>query len=247
MDDPITVPVVKWVEVPVLRGFWQIEEIWELAQKHGAWIVGGYVRWMCSPLAEVVDEGEHDDLDLAPAMDVDLFPKEQQNYDTLVAAMLERGFPLTYENDICVTFRWQDDPDNEKPKIQIIKPSIEGHIKTTGTFEEVLDNFDFTVVRIGLKDDSTAIADVDFMEHEKAHKLVIKNIVCPISSVTRITKYARKGYYISVSQIIKLFVEWDERGWEYKQQVIQMLAKLEDAAELTQEEIDLAERLIRID
>jgi hypothetical protein len=108
--------------------------------------------------------------------------------------------------------------------------------------ETILENFDFTVVRIGLSNPEVALADADFMHDEEKHQLRIKNIHCPISSTYRVMKYRSKGYWPPTLEILKLFFDWDERDEEYKMNIFQFFQK-EDP---TKEEIDEMERLMRV-
>jgi len=72
----------------------------------------------------------------------------------------------------------------------------EGAVVTIGTLEDILDNFDFTVVRAAILNRHEVMVDRDFMADEGNRRLVFKNIHCPVSSLLRALKYARKGYYM---------------------------------------------------
>jgi hypothetical protein len=127
--------------------------------------------------------------------------------------------------------------------VQLIKPVKEGAIMTAGTMEEVLENFDFTVVRVGLLNKKEAMADRMFLEDEIAHHLRLRFIHCPISSLLRIMKYGKKGYWSSPNQVALLFIDWDHRPDEYRLKI----AEFFDLTEFTQEEVDHLEALMRID
>ena len=126
--------------------------------------------------------------------------------------------------------------------MQLIKPMEEGVIITKGDVEIILQNFDFTVVRIGLVNQTCALADADFLHDEAKKFLRIKNIHCPISSTYRVMKYNRKGYWPSTGQIVKLFLDWDDRTPEYKSKIIEFLNKTDPTAD----EIDEMEKMMRM-
>jgi hypothetical protein len=133
--------------------------------------------------------------------------------------------------------------------IQVIKPVIQGAIVTVGTMEEILNNFDFTIVRAGLVSPEQGIADSDFLEHDKAWKLVFKNIHCPISSTFRAIKYSKKGYWMGLSESVKLFLDWNERGEEYQAKLLDLIGKMKtpEGEEPNKEDIEELEKLMNVD
>ena len=109
------------------------------------------------------------------------------------------------------------------PPFQLIKPLTKGKLVTMGSLENILSNFDFTVIRVGMDHDlmekSQALIDVDFKKDELNHDIVIKNIHCPVSSLQRVIKYCNKGYKVKAREIIKLFEDWDNRSLKYKNEL----------------------------
>ncbi len=226
--------------VPIIRGFYEIEHIYKIAMQTGSSICGGYPRYMCSPRK-----------DPAIAGDVDVFPGDQKTFENVVSLVKLMGYTTKHENDVSLTFA---NPENGihayHPTVQVIKPVTEGRIVTAGNQEEILNNFDFTVVRIAIKDQFSCIADDDFLEDEKKKHLVFKNIHCPISSLIRANKYARKGYYLSPKESLKLFQDWDGRSEEYRKRIIELFQTSAEATEenkMSQKEVDELEALLRID
>jgi hypothetical protein len=140
----------------------------------------------------------------------------------------------------------EDEPCNLLPTIQLIKPRKTGNMVATGPMQEVLENFDFTVVRAGLLSPDTALVDRDFWDDEKHQRLQIKNIHCPVGSTYRCAKYIKKGYSIRPKEMIKLFLDWDQRDEEYRDLLKTNLIKGRESG-LTQEEIDELEALLWID
>ena len=199
-----------FVKVPVVRGFTEIGKLYNLIMHRKAMILGGYVRYMCSPAKKVV-----------PAADVDVYCEDKETFEGLRQLFKEKQFKMKAENDLALTYE-PFDKDHFMfgcPQVQLIKPMEEGVVVTEGGMEKILENFDFTVVRIGLIDSSQALADADFMHDEEKHQLRIKNIHCPISSSYRVMKYRMKGYWPPTFEILRLFLDWDERDEEYKQKI----------------------------
>lgn len=231
----------EFIEVPVIRGITEIAPLLELAQATGAVICGGYARFCCSQVVDPVKAG-----------DVDVFPgPNTDSLDRLTAELQRIGFTTEYENEIAITLKaptgdgadqlWQ-----YRPQIQIIKRKHEERMNTEGTLQDLLKRFDFTVVRIGLLNTTTALADKDFIEHERQKVLHIENIVCPISSLLRCMKYGRKGYFIKPSEAVKLFAEWTERGEEYRSNILELF-KASAFGEMTQDQVDRLEALLWVD
>ena len=236
-------------QVVILRG---VHELMGLAvdlcnnYPNDIFFCGGHVRWMCSSHPTPV-----------PGSDVDIYFKTQEAFDATKARLEdEEGWNLEtrFENEISIQYRRPKDPGHglfALPYIQLIKPMVEGAIVATGEMQEILENFDFTVARVGFHPTALldslppyyATADADFMHDEAARILRIKNIHCPISSTYRAIKYCRKGYWIPTRQVHSLFIDWETRDDEYRSKITDFLAK-EDP---TEDEINEAERLMMID
>lgn len=231
-----------FVQIPILRGFAEIAPVWELAQKHGSMICGGYPRYCASQLRQP-----------PVASDVDLFPQSGTEHESLVADIKSIGFTVKHENEISVTFKVLEKHDDYRwtvcPVIQIIKPVLEGAIVTVGTMEEILNNFDFTIVRAAILNPTTVLADQDFIEDDKGWKLRLKNIHCPVSSLMRCIKYSKKGYWLGLMECTKLFIDWDDRGDTYKVKLIDLIGKMKtpEGEEPNKEDIEELEKLMNID
>jgi hypothetical protein len=224
-----------FVRVPVYRGFTEIGKLHFLISNvdERAMILGGYVRYMCSPAKRVV-----------PATDVDVYSPDMEVFEKLKKQFKIDGFEVKAENDLALTYKpfEKGHPFFGCPQVQLIKPMEEGVVVTQGEMEKILENFDFTVVRIGLIDHQEALADADFLHDEEKHQLRIKNIHCPISSAYRVMKYRVKGYWPPTFEILKLFLDWDERDEDYIMQIFNFFQK-EDP---TQEEVDELEKMLRL-
>lgn len=234
--------------LPIRRGFFEVSELFALCQKAGATICGGYARYCCSPkpTPKVVIAG-----------DCDLFPHSESATEIIRLSLVAMGFEQVHENHVSITMKPTKDKAEalaHMPTPQIIKPMIEGKIVTLGTTEEILSNFDFTIVRAAIISPNECLVDDEF-EHDETHGLLkLKNIHCPISSLLRCCKYARKGYFLRPAEALKLFNDWMDRGEEYRVRIIELFQestlgkKSEDNPNgMTQEEIDELETLLRID
>ena len=228
-----------FIEVPVRRGFTEIEHLWDFLPQAESFICGGYVRYMCSPSTSPI-----------PAGDIDIYFKDKLSFDTMKTRFGIAGFEIKYENDVSISFNQITNPDNpffgSKP-IQIIKPILEGAIVATGTMKKVMENFDFTVIRCGLISPKLAMVDADFIHDEERKILRIKNIHCPISSTLRCMKYAKKGYWLPPMQCCRLFIDWEERDDEYREKILEFLMKSDKGQGLTKSDIEEMEALMRID
>ena len=234
--------------IPLRRGFYEISELFALCQTAGATICGGYARYCASPRPTVK---------VLPAGDVDLFPHSEDASKILLAALLKMGFEIAHENHVSISMKPSEASADKLlhiPTPQIIKPVIEGAIVTLGTTAEILENFDFTIVRAAIISATEVMVDDEFEDDESHGILRLKNIHCPISSLLRCCKYARKGYFLRPTEALKLFLDWTNRGDEYRNRMVELFqesskGKVSDKNPdgMTQEEIDEWESLLRID
>lgn len=228
---------------PILRGFQEIEILFNLAQKHRTIIAGGYSRYYVSRKRNPF-----------PAQDVDLFPQTLETSAALVNELLSLGFSIKFENDVSVTFneivnnpdpRWQ-----VVPQVQVIKSLNEGRMVTMGTLEEILGNFDFSVTRAAILNSTTGMVDEFFHGDDLEGRIRIQNIHCPISSTLRTIKYCKKNYWITASEVVKLFNDWDARPIEYKNNIVNTLSKIMESdpdKKPTKEEISRLYKLMNVD
>jgi hypothetical protein len=220
------------------RGITEIRNLLNYLSDKDAFICGGYVRYCASPLKNPVE-----------ATDVDVYCKDEETFEVLKKHFANVGLEIRYENHMALTYKAMKDDGiySYHPPIQLIKPVKEGAIVANGDMGSILENFDFTVIRCGLINADNAMVDDDFEEDEKNKFLRIKNIHCPISSTLRFMKYARKGYFTRPMQVVKLFLDWDGRTPEYRAKLIEGLNTSASGKEMTREEIDELEALLRID
>lgn len=228
-----------FVEMPVLRGGLETNDLRIRLRSLDGFICGGYVRWMASPTQSP-----------KPAADVDIYAYTEKAFEHIKSHFNSCGLKVHFENENAITYTRPSSTSHKYyalPPIQLIKPIHEGAMVAVGNMETVIDNFDFTVIRAGLINRDTALVDADFEHDEQAHILRLKNIHCPISSTLRCMKYATKGYWLPATQCIGLFSDWDNRDDDYRLKILEFLKKAEADGELTQEDIDKFEKLARID
>lgn len=233
---------------PIKRGFTEVSKLFDLCAEYGATICGGYARYCASPKPTPK---------VVPAGDVDLFPHSQDAHEKLLAALKDMGYEVAHENHVSITMRPTEEKKAELghiPTPQIIKPVVEGRIVTVGSTEEILDNFDFSIVRAAIISPAECLVDEHFDNDEDKNLLRLKNIHCPVSSLLRCCKYARKGYFLRPFEALKLFVDWTGRGQEYRIRMVELFSKSshgkateENPDGMTQQEIDELEALLRID
>jgi len=222
-----------FVEVRVFRGFTEIQNIYYMIHDHGGIILGGYVRWMCSPILKPV-----------PATDLDVYSPTKEIFAKMEETFKNKGFEMKNENDLAIMYKpfKKDHMMFPCPTVNLIKPMKEGVVVTQGSMEDILVNFDFTVVRIGLLSPHVALADADFLHDEEKKFLRIKNIHCPISTTYRLMKYNRKGYWPGTRQTLEVFIDWENRDEEYKMKIMEFVNK-EDPSK---DEIDEMEKMMRM-
>lgn len=229
-----------FVDTDILRGGYEVERLYHEMYKLGGVICGGYVRWMCSPADVPV-----------PAGDVDVYFPEERDFERAKLVLQSRyGLVKKHENAVSYTFAKPHNGSRLRgcPDIQLIKPVEEGRIMTVNKgIEEVLVNFDFTVVRAGLVSPRVARVDADYNHDEQRKILRLKNIHCPVGSTLRCMKYSKKGYWLPPTQALKLFFDWDNRTPEYRDKLIDFLMKANDGMGLTQQEIDEMEAMFQVD
>ncbi len=224
--------------VPMYRGFFEIKKIYDIVSVQGAVICGGYARYCASnhknPLI---------------GADVDIYCPNQDVFDKLKSIFIEEHkLEIRHENEMALTFKkTQEGILAHTPIIQLIKPIKEGRVVAMGSMEDILSNFDFTIVRAGILNDHECMVDADFLHDEERRILRLKNIHCPISSTLRCMKYAAKGYWLPPFQCLKLFTDWDSRSDEYRQKLYEFLEEAQDGEGLTQEQVNEMEKMMRID
>lgn len=203
--------------MPVVRGFDAVRALYEHIGDIGI-IAGGYARYCMSPT--------HDP---APAQDVDVFATTVENYEVLresfeghLRRKRETTFAVTYETTDRGKFAYA-------PLLQLVKPLTRGRVVSVGTVDDIIGNFDFTVVRAAITSPTEGRVDDQFEEDEKAKRLRLKNIHCPISSTLRCIKYSQRGYKLQAMDTLALFLDWEGRPPEYRKEITDGLSAMIEA------------------
>lgn len=213
-----------FIKTKVLRGFSEIENLYRMVTERGGYICGGYARYCASPRPKPISAG---DVDIY-CKDITVFHAIKRELDQWLSVQCNTPVGIFYRK-AGNNSRRQNFENNSYfscPQIQLIEPMREGRLVSDGTLEEILANFDFSVVRAGFVSPTEILVDVDFIQDELDNKLQIKNIHCPVSSSLRIAKYITKGYKIRPIEVLKLFIDWDNRGPEYRERLVSNLERL---------------------
>lgn len=199
--------------------------------KEDGFICGGFTRNCLLELKKPVSS------------DIDIYCHTEASYELIKNRLIENGYEIRRETPMSIAYKVFF--EGEFP-IQLIKPLNKGHVITVGSVEEIINNFDFTIVRAGiyLKDGVlVSLVDDDFEEDNKEKKLRIKNIHCPIAEIYRVAKYINKGFFLPVLESLKILNDWLERDDEYKLAIMETIIKQNPS----KEEIEHLEALLHID
>ena len=205
--------------VPIVRGFTEIKALYNLIKDKNAWICGGYARYMCSQSKKI-----------KPFGDIDIFCKDDEAFKSVTSAIESLGIEKSHESDVSIIYNPSKNENlsyeyKALPKLNVIKSIDEARVKTSGELSDILDNFDYTIVRIGVISETECLADEHFLEDENNGYLRIVNIHCPVSSILRLSKYINKGYRTKPIEVIRILMDWSERNDEYRSKLIELITK----------------------
>lgn len=223
---------MSYITTEIKRNKTNIKDLFKMYIKNQGFICGGYARWACSKKRNP-----------EKASDVDIYCLNEQAYDEIKSRFLNSHYKVIKETPVSCSLG-----DFGVPLFQLIKPIKKGHLNTASEdIKIILDNFDFTIARIGIyysvDEKIKAICDSDFHEHDKKKTLVIKNIHCPIAQIYRVSKYMKKGYWLKALEAVKILEDWETRDDDYRKKVLQKLR----AENLSKTEIEELEALLHID
>lgn len=223
-----------FIRLPIKRNQELLKNLFETVILDDGFICGGFSRVCVSENADVIPSG-----------DIDIYTKGKEQFEAISKRLELNGY---FEKRNSETARTMQYSFSGKLPVQLIAPLTEGHVfLASENVEEILNNFDFTIARVGITKESLekneAIADVDFKEDDSGNRLNIKNIHCPIAQIYRVSKYMEKGYWLPMRQTLKIVQDWETRPEEYKNKILEVTRK-EDP---TKEEIQELERLLHID
>jgi hypothetical protein len=224
----------KYVKMKIQRNQELLKHFFENIIKDDGFICGGFGRVSVSKNSDPIPSG-----------DIDIYTKGKESFDAISKRLEMSGY---FEFRKSETARTMHHSFKGSLPVQLIMPLNEGHVLLTSkNVEDILDNFDFTIARVAITEDSLkngeAIVDVDFEEDDKKKILNIKNIHCPIAQIYRVSKYMEKGFWCPITQTVKILEDWTNRDDEYKIKILETIVK-EDP---TEEEIQKLEKLLHID
>lgn len=161
---------------------------------------------------------------LEDAKDFDFYAYKAEDRIKLVQAFETSGFTATHYNNNCVSLEKGD------ILVQVIFSFV-------GNIADVIDEFDFTICRIGT-DGVKIYKDKDFDENLEKKLIRIKTVQCPIGAIRRIIKYTKKGFFVTNYNLLKLYENYIGRGAEYHQQLDNLLTKQESGQNLDQNDLN---------
>lgn len=229
----------QFIPCSIVRGQKELKIIFEALKGIEVFVCGGFAKWCCSPQK-------------TPKMvnDIDIYSQTESAFNEACVSLENGGFKKGRESPAAVCYKdtqlkWLGlfGRNSLKLEVQVIKPIKQGEVILTGESKDILANFDFTVSRVAIHSDMSAICDVDFEKDEKESRLRIKAIHCPVNEVYRISKYIKKGYFCPVVEVLKLFPDWEGRGEDYRSKLMDLATK-ENPSE---DEIVNLERMLHID
>lgn len=196
----------EFVEVKLVRGRGLTRYLLRALRGTGGVIAGGYARWAASTAALPAEAG-----------DVDVFCRDLAAYERVRAVLQSRGHSFVRETRISCVFAGKRRFLRQTcPPINVVKPVNDGAIVTCGDLHEILHNFDLTVSKCGIVDDSTGLAHYAFADDERVGRMRFTRIHTPLTGIMRALKYSAKGYRISLREIMQLFRRWDEDKQGYR-------------------------------
>lgn len=140
----------------------------------GPWIAGGAVRRTL--------------MSQEPDSDFDFFFRDAEQLDWFKAALEARGFSLFRESEHHMHYRGQIDGDPMVRDIQLIR------FQFYRTAAEVIDSFDFTLCQVAFDGNTLTIGDFTLWDLGRK-RLAVNRITFPVSSMRRLLKYTRQGFY----------------------------------------------------
>lgn len=212
--------------LPILREQETIDLIFSLTEGLG-FICGGFARYCIS----------QSKIPIVPN-DIDIFCETEEVYEKIASLFekannVKKGRKTKIETKYKIQLGNKTGFHQEYYGVQLIKPTQIMNMISVGDVYTILDNFDFTIARCAILPDNKTVAHVSFMAHELMKTLVITNIHCPISSLKRVIKYCQKGYTVESFELLKLFIDYENRSTEWKKTIANGLGE----NQLNEEEI----------
>lgn len=214
---------MNYVKLNIVRPeeFKKVERLFKIVSENNfGYLAGGFVRYIASPHKNPPEY-----------RDVDVFTTGTEAYHKLIQILTyQEKLEVKIETKMSITYKtvnnevWKD-----CPMINLIKPQNNGKLLTYGqSLEDILNNFDFSICRVGILNETECLADQSFYWDEKKKRINVLKMESPVACMARICKYSAKGYKMTIPDMIELFREWDLRGDEYKNKIYNALKKLNE-------------------
>lgn len=227
------------VNIPIIRGTEEISKLRGILSRYpNTYICGGYARYCVSPLYR-------------PPLpnDIDVYCLTSEDYKNLTSKfVLEEHLEIAYERPHFISFKIPSQgPLSYHPPIQLINNT---NISNSLSPEDVISRFDFSIAQCFLRDTIagfTAKGNEKLLEDEKNLRLRIEHIVCPLGTLKRTFKYAKRGYKLHMLDMIKLFNHWQNMDNVLKVKIQELLEQSESGQEMYPENLEQLLRIIYIE
>ena len=146
---------------------------------------------------------------IPPPADIDLFCYSENDEYKVRDALLTIGYCYEGETSWCIRYRNEDEP----LEVQVVRandaPQVSSEQRTSGTMEEVLSGFDFTVNMAAFNAMGEAVYSSQLVHAIDNRELIVNKIIDPVDLIRRVGKYYQKGFHISRADSLKILEGWD--------------------------------------
>lgn len=132
--------------------------------------------------------------------DFDLYFADKATFDLFLETMKKNGYEPSFESERAITY---SSLREDGPPIQAIQYVM-------GTIEEVLGEFDFTIVKCGASS-SEVVMHQNFVDDLGNGALVYCGSKLPLSSLNRAFKYTTKSYWLPAIQMLAILCDIIEK------------------------------------
>jgi len=133
------------------------------------------------------------------ASDMDIFFIDESSFNTAIKK-ISNEWEMVSHTSKAVTFV------NQGKVVQFISLLY-------GKEEDVLSLFDFTICSISVNIKSNVLILHDkFFEHLAGKELVVETLDSPFSSLLRVIKYIKKGYFISCENLARIVLKCNDKN-----------------------------------
>ena len=145
---------------------------------------------------------------IPPPTDIDLFCYTEEDESHTHDALLNAGYEQFGETSWCTRYGHMGEP----LEVQVVKandtPLVSSEQRTSGTMEEVLNGFDFTVNMAAFNAIGVAVYSSQLDHALRSRELIVNKVVDPIDLIRRVGKYYQKGFTISRRESEKILEGW---------------------------------------